>query len=560
MKSSSYLYNEISIKNFRRGKIICKNDFCITYEVEDQNTGQLYAAKVINCCNDENQCIRIINHELQIYLSTNHPTIVKYIGYSKLDFQEENNITIIMELFQNGSLENVIKSIIQNNTPPNYTNTSKQIIMAGVARGMKYLHDHRIIHSDLKTGNVLLDKDFHPKIADFGMSSIIHSKSENQFREKIGYKAPELLKNEPYDYRIDVYAFGILMYEIISDSFAYSNFEISDFEFKAKILNENYRPKFEVPINEPLQKLIEKCWSNDPKDRPTFDEIFDKFATKSDFFLEGVDQNEFKIYIEEINDSTENLLKMISSNENEILNLRKNIIELNNLNQKILKENNDLKNKTFEMERQQIQHLKKIAEMEEEIKQLRNEKIILQTRNQEQNKTQNNEERKLETTINDSKNQYKTQTIPSFGENKIETAISNPINTQYNTQTVPSFCERKFETAMFNSTNTEQNNTQAISSFGENKYEPTTNNSVNQEQNNTQSIPSFGANKYEPTTNNSHTVPSFGENRSQTTNNSANQGQNNSQAIPSFSGNKIETTITNTTNTEQNNTQAIPSF
>ena len=379
MKSNSILQDEIDIKNFKKRKLINENTFNIVYEVEDINTFQLYVAKIIKSHDDENQFTKIIDHELEILMNTNHPTIIKIIGYSKIDFQNENNLTIIMELAQNGSLENVIQSIIQNNGPKNYTNTSKQIIMTGVACGMRYLHERGIIHRDIKARNVLLTKLFRPKITDFEMFNIAHSKSENQFNEELGYQAPELLKNDKFDCKVDVYAFGILMYEIVSDSFAYpelKNGQISDSDFKKKILNENYRPKFVVTINESLQNLIEECWSENPNNRPTFEEIFDKLATKSDFLMDDVDENEFKNFVDEIKDSIENLLKRILSSENEIMKLRNIISELNSQNEKILKENLQLKDKNSFLENDKAQQLKKIADLEGEIQKYKNDQIV----------------------------------------------------------------------------------------------------------------------------------------------------------------------------------------
>ena len=69
----------------------------------------------------------------------------------------------------------LLKKIQEYNGPKDYTNTSRQIILVGVARGMKYLHDRNIIHRDLKTDNILLDEDFHPRITDFGLSKFFET-------------------------------------------------------------------------------------------------------------------------------------------------------------------------------------------------------------------------------------------------------------------------------------------------------------------------------------------------------------------------------------------------
>lgn len=327
---------EFNISDFRKGELIGESRSSYVYEVENTKTGQLYAAKIINCQNDENRCNDIISKEVNIFLKTNYRTIVKYFSFSRTDFDGQSNVTVLMELFQKRSLEKVITNFLNNKKPENFTNTTKQIIMIGIASAMKFLHKKNIIHRNLKAKNVLLDQNFHPKISDFGLLTNL-SKSGADIR----YEAPELFKNEPQNFKTDVYAFGILLFEIVSESLAFpelENNQITDFDFQMKILNDNYRPKFNgISINDSLQKLIEKCWSENPNDRPSFDEIFDNLTTKSDFLLDDVDENEFKFYIEEINDS----------NDEEIEKLKKIIEDLKSQNEKILTENNELKDRVI---------------------------------------------------------------------------------------------------------------------------------------------------------------------------------------------------------------------
>lgn len=87
-------------------------------------------------------------------ITCNHPTIINIIGYSKKDFNDEYNATIVMNLMKNGSLAHVIEQIRLGSGPIEYSNTTRQIILIGVARGMKYLHDRNIIHRYLKAENI----------------------------------------------------------------------------------------------------------------------------------------------------------------------------------------------------------------------------------------------------------------------------------------------------------------------------------------------------------------------------------------------------------------------
>ena len=307
MNSPSDYQHEININNFKKGKRISRGGFGIIYQVESKRSNNSYAAKIIDCGDDEDQCNRIIEREVGIMIIVQHPTIIKFIGYSKIDFNGEHNITIIMDLAKNGSLADVLKKIEQNNAPDNYTATSRQIIVTGVARGMKYLHDHRIIHRDLKSGNVLLDDNFNPHITDFGMSKIFelgHSYSQTQNGGTLPYMAPEILEEERYDRKVDVYAFGILMYEVLTDCVPYPELvsgKMTEFAFRINVVNKKLRPKFDFQIKDSIKKLIEKCWAHDPNERPTFDEIFSMLSS-DDYILDNVDKDEFRLYLDDFCD------------------------------------------------------------------------------------------------------------------------------------------------------------------------------------------------------------------------------------------------------------------
>ena len=156
----------IDLKRFKKLKRISKGSFGFVYQIQEKKTGELYAAKIVDCDDDIEKCNEMVNREVSILMYTKHPTIIKFIGYSKLDFHDENNVTIIMELAKNGSLREILRQFQQSNGPKNYTNTTRQIILVGVARGMKYLHDRNIIHRDIKPENILLDENFQPHITD----------------------------------------------------------------------------------------------------------------------------------------------------------------------------------------------------------------------------------------------------------------------------------------------------------------------------------------------------------------------------------------------------------
>lgn len=131
---------------------------------------------------------------------------------------------------------------------------------------MAYLHSHNVIHRDLKPGNVLMDEYLHPKISDFGLSKItdflsisMNQQSQKGFKGTPIYMAPEIFINEEYSKATDVYAFSIVVYEILTLNKPYSKWSINRILYK--VANEGYRPEISEDIPDCFRQLIEKCWS-----------------------------------------------------------------------------------------------------------------------------------------------------------------------------------------------------------------------------------------------------------------------------------------------------------
>lgn len=109
--------------------------------------------------------------------------------------------------------------------------------------------------------------------------------------ETAAYMAPEVIESDHFNTKADVYTFGILMYEVLSGRRAYDDLlhgrkRMNQFQLKLKV-KEGMRPKFDFPIKKGLKKMIEKCWSANPKERPSFNELFKKLSLSSeDYFLE----------------------------------------------------------------------------------------------------------------------------------------------------------------------------------------------------------------------------------------------------------------------------------
>ncbi|OHS96662.1 hypothetical protein TRFO_09815 [Tritrichomonas foetus] len=139
------------------------------YIVSHRQTHEKYAAKVSKFRLNRDTMKGDIR-EINILSQMKHPSIVEMKGVSFQNFAKESHITIIMEYMKHGSLQQILEKERKGQVSFEYNNTNRQIIITGIANGMKYLHSHNIIHRDLKPGNILIDSKFHPKITDFGTS------------------------------------------------------------------------------------------------------------------------------------------------------------------------------------------------------------------------------------------------------------------------------------------------------------------------------------------------------------------------------------------------------
>ena len=145
-----------------------------------------------------------------------HINLVKLVGFC---CQGDKRL-LVYEHMCNGSLDSHLFE--RNDVAAVLDWSTRYQIAIGVARGLSYLHQscHQcIIHCDIKPENILLDESFVPKIADFGLASVIgrdFSRVLTTFKGTMGYLAPEWLSGVPITSKVDVYSFGMVLMEIIS--------------------------------------------------------------------------------------------------------------------------------------------------------------------------------------------------------------------------------------------------------------------------------------------------------------------------------------------------------
>ena len=142
--------------------------------------------------------------------------------------------------------------------------------------GVKYLHEHNIIHRDLKTSNIYLGEGDKIVIGDFGISKIFNN-NQSMSRTFIGtpyYMSPEMLGQQEYDKKADIWSLGCVLYELLTFKTPFNGYNLFDLKRKVRGLNFSKR-LYEIRCSKELLKILKQMLQFASKERPTIIEILD---------------------------------------------------------------------------------------------------------------------------------------------------------------------------------------------------------------------------------------------------------------------------------------------
>ncbi|XP_016493271.2 uncharacterized protein LOC107812640 [Nicotiana tabacum] len=204
--------------------------------------------------------------EIDIMKRLRHPSVLLFMGA----VCSQEKLAIVTEYLPRGSL---FKALHRNNQP---LDLKRRLRMAlDVARGMNYLHRRNppIVHRDLKSSNLLVDKSWTVKVADFGLSKLKHATflTANSGRGTPQWMAPEVLRNEPSTEKSDVFSFGVILWELMTESIPWKN--LNPLQVVGIVGFMDSRLDIPQNLDSRVSAIIHDCWQSKPELRPSFEDL-----------------------------------------------------------------------------------------------------------------------------------------------------------------------------------------------------------------------------------------------------------------------------------------------
>ena len=226
--------------------------------------------------------------EFELLSKLSHPNVVRTIGAAETD---DGGLVILQEYVSGGTLKEYVTGKAPCDARLAVT------FLVGVARAMAYLHSRtpKVLHRDLKADNVLVDGEV-AKVCDFGLAKLVEKdpepgdggegesgrpKLQRTMTANVGsgrYMAPENMKGEEYDEKIDVFSFGILAWELLNGELAYSDPKykyVRAQDILRHVSKEGLRPAIPGTWPDCVTELVTSCWDQEAYLRPDFPHVVD---------------------------------------------------------------------------------------------------------------------------------------------------------------------------------------------------------------------------------------------------------------------------------------------
>jgi NIMA (never in mitosis gene a)-related kinase len=286
---------EYKEKDFKIERKVGEGSFGAVYKAVFLETGEIVAVKKLKVDTADRKNFESIIQEMRILCSIEHKNIVSY----KCSFWDERktHLFIVMEFLGGGDLsEKITKCKRSRSTIPENKIWSYLI---QCLKGLKVLHDLKIIHRDIKSANCFLSEDLEIiKLGDMNVSKVARNDLANTQVGTPLYLSPEIWRGEYYDYKTDIWSLGCLLYEMCTLNYPFMGHDMK--ALKRNVLLGKFPP---IPAfyNKDFMTIITECLRIDPKKRPSVDEllnhpiILNKIRNHLDMTINDMKKNNLKL-------------------------------------------------------------------------------------------------------------------------------------------------------------------------------------------------------------------------------------------------------------------------
>ncbi|CEP09782.1 hypothetical protein [Parasitella parasitica] len=255
-----------------RGKLIGKGSFGRVYLAFNVGSGEVIAVKQVevpktasDLLNEEqHNMVEALYQEIMTLRDLDHENIVQYLGYGQDN--TESVINIFLEYVSGGS---VASRLALHGA---FDEALTRYFTRQICCGLAYLHSKHILHRDIKAANILVEVDGTCKISDFGLSKkndydeVYDQNSRMSLRGSIYWMAPEVVKNEPYSAKVDIWSLGCTVIEMLTGQRPWIALNQIAALYNLGRLN---TPTIPENISECAKDFLRQCFIIDPLKRPT---------------------------------------------------------------------------------------------------------------------------------------------------------------------------------------------------------------------------------------------------------------------------------------------------
>ena len=257
---------EIAMGDLEILEAVGEGGFCRVHKarfVKDRSTVAVKKLKGLRA--PDPKVLESFAKEIELHSRIRHPHVIQFFG----GCTQPPDLCLVTE-FMFCSLQHAL-----DHDPSAFHPQFEVETALCVALGLNHLHCLKIIHRDLKASNVLVDRNYcNPKIADFGLARVKLAIGESMTKG-VGSPfamAPEVFTSSSYTQAVDWYAFGILVWQLVTKKHPYVG--MKQMEIIKHVVQEKKRLPFNGDDAHPvLRALVEKCWHQEPEQRPAFDDV-----------------------------------------------------------------------------------------------------------------------------------------------------------------------------------------------------------------------------------------------------------------------------------------------